>query len=126
VLGEWVVGLQLPEPVALLLLAATLGINWARAVRADWLPLYKLRPGLIALALWLGLLVLVSLLPASPRPLDAIVSATLTFVAVGCSWLGRLGARPPATWRERLWAAAARVVAGLVTLLAVASALNRL
>jgi hypothetical protein len=130
VLGEWVVGMRFPEPLALLLVIAVFGLTWAGAVRHDARPLHlgQLEPGLYALALWAAVLLAGAAVPGNSSPARVeTVSAALWCVAAFSSFVGRrprpLGAR---TLRARAVHMAVGIVVALGTALSALSALRRI
>jgi hypothetical protein len=132
VLGEWVVGMSFPEPLALLLVITVFGLTWARAVSHDPSPLHlgKVEPGLYALALWAAVLLVGVAVPGNDSPARVeTVSAALWCVAAFSTFVGGLGRprRPGArTLRTRAVRIAVGIVVALGTVLAALSALRRI
>jgi hypothetical protein len=132
VLGEWVIGLALPEPLAVVLVAAVFGLTWRTSVgRGPGTPvLDKVMPGPFALILWLLLLSLSSALPGSAEPsrIEA-VSASLCCIGAATFFVASGWHATPArarTFRQRATRWLARGVVGSGTLLAIVSALSRI
>jgi hypothetical protein len=131
VLGEWVVGRSLPEPFAVLCVAAVFGCTWLTSVgRNPGTPaLDKIMPGAFAFALWALLLLLSSALPSNGEPSHVeAVSASLCFVGaaaffVASAWYG--APAPHRTLGQRWARWLVWCVVGGGTLLAIVSGSSR-
>ena len=132
VLGEWVIGLSFPEPLAVLIVAGVFGAVWFTCVgHGPGTPvLDKMLPGLCAVSLWVLLLVSSSALPrrAEPSRIEA-VSASLCFIGAAAFYGASLWRTAPVSARmlaSQRWRWLGPSVATAATVLAIVSALNRL
>ena len=132
VLGEWVVGLSFPEPLAILIVATVLGGAWFTSVgHGPATPaLHRTLPGLFAVTLWVLLLMLSSTLPSrtDPSRVEA-VSASLCIIGAAAFYAANPWHPAPVSARifgRRRVRWLARTVAAAATLLAIASALSRI
>jgi len=131
VMGELVVGLDFPEPLATLVVAAAFGLTWRSAVSHIAGPGHfrKLVPGALGFVAWSVVLASTVALLGSDDPRHAeVVSVALWFVAAFALFSGSLSnpraAHPdsqlPRLLRIALWGAV-----GVATALAFLSALRR-
>jgi hypothetical protein len=128
VLGELVVTLDFPEPLAVLLVLSALASAWWFSVGRRDSGTRRIAPGLIAIGLWAGVLALAARAESGRSKTVALVTIVLTLFALLSFALGRYltRVRPPATKLRRAGRVALWLISALVTLVTLASSMSRL